>query len=524
MNSGAPSHRRGLRRTPSSSGTGECRTPRRDWSHLLPSSLLGLALAAFLVLTAACAAIDASAPATQPASAEQPLSTQPPPTATPAFAAATAILAPPPATAPTSPLPSPAASLQPTPLPTRPATPTSTAGPTASPTVVPPNFSGQDAWQHVSRLADDVGSRPNSTEATRRAAEYVLARLTAMGYQARLEPYTFAHFQERSTRLLQREPEEREIAARAFVYTGRGAVEAPLADCGLGQPSDFPESGLGGKVALIQRGGGITFQEKVSSALRAGAGGVLIINDRTGDFRGSLSEQASVPVAGISQANGRLLQGRLRQGPVVVGLEVDASSESRQGNNVVAGPSAASAGKKLVVIGAHYDSVAAGPGANDNASGVGVLLELADALRARNYPFELVFVAFGDEEVGLIGSRRYVEALSAEQRERIAAMINLDMVGVGEQMEIGGDQELERRVLRIAQQSGYPASELAARSGASSDHASFQEFGIPAVLIHRTEDSNYHTAQDRAEKVLPEHLEAAGKLVLRLLDDLSRSS
>jgi len=370
-------------------------------------------------------------------------------------------------------------------------------------------------------LADDLGPRASNTSTQQRAAQYIHNQLLALGYVAELQPYSFNQFKDNRVEMLQRQPDAVSFAAKAFSYSGSASVEGPMAGCGYGRPTDFPSAGLRGRIALIERGGGLAFQQKVSNAVARDAAGVVIFNDRTGDFWGALAQQAPIPVVSISQYDGKQLLDRLRSGSVVVSLKVNAATESYSGSNVVAS-SQRSAGMQKVVIGAHYDSVPVSPGANDNASGVGTLLALADALRGRKYSFEIEFVAFGDEEVGLIGSKKYVDALSPEERDRIVAMINIDMVGVGEQMEIGGETGLSSRALAIAQRGGYRVREMSARAGSSSDHASFIEAGIPAVFFYRADDPNYHTKLDTADRISADRLEATGDVVLQLLEKLGR--
>ena len=83
----------------------------------------------------------------------------------------------------------------------------------------------------------------------------------------------------------------------------------------------------------------------------------------------------------------------------------------------------------IIVVGAHHDSVAGAPGANDDASGTAMVLELARVFKTLPTDTELRFVTFGAEEVGLLGSEHYVSELSENEKNRIVGMFNLDMVG-----------------------------------------------------------------------------------------------
>jgi aminopeptidase YwaD len=142
-------------------------------------------------------------------------------------------------------------------------------------------------------------------------------------------------------------------------------------------------------------------------------------------------------------------------------------------------------------------------------------------LSARQYPYTLQFVAFGAEELGLFGSRHFVEQLSPEERRSIVAMINLDMVGVGEAWRFGGASGLAQRAEQAAAALGAPHGMLGGPVAGASDHASFLGAGISAVFVHRVTDPNYHTAGDRPEHVDPAALGQAGELVLRLLEELA---
>ena len=84
---------------------------------------------------------------------------------------------------------------------------------------------------------------------------------------------------------------------------------------------------------------------------------------------------------------------------------------------------------KVVVVGAHLDSVGPGPGINDNGSGSAALVEFAQALRGVNPKNKIRFIWFSAEESGLLGSEAYVASLPQSERSKIAAMLNFDMIG-----------------------------------------------------------------------------------------------
>jgi Zn-dependent M28 family amino/carboxypeptidase len=100
-------------------------------------------------------------------------------------------------------------------------------------------------------------------------------------------------------------------------------------------------------------------------------------------------------------------------------------------------------------------------------------------------------------------------------------MINLDMVGVGDASRVGGSDALVRLAQASAAQSGLSLGTLG-DGGGGSDHASFIRAGIPALFIHRTNDPNYHSPNDKAQFIDPANLQLAGQLALDVVAALER--
>lgn len=180
-----------------------------------------------------------------------------------------------------------------------------------------------------------------------------------------------------------------------------------------------------------------------------------------------------------------------------------------------------------LVIGAHYDGAGTGQAYSDNATGVGLLLELAGRLKRTSTPYTLVFVAFGAEEKGLLGSSYYVRSLSDGELRSIKGMIDLDAVaGGGDQLVVttqpGMPGWLRDDALAAAQQLGVPLTtspatgghEAGAWSGVSDDRP-FSLADIPTATFTPIDASAlardklstvWHTKADtvaRVEKASP---------------------
>jgi len=207
----------------------------------------------------------------------------------------------------------------------------------------------------------------------------------------------------------------------------------------------------------------------------------------------------------------------LSRGPVRARLLVDTLQEERPTSNVVARKPGREQPRRVVVVGAHYDSVPVAPGANDNASGVAVVLEVSRVLVNRSFPYTLAFVAFGAEELGLLGSQHYVRVAGQD----VVAMINVDVVGQGDRLlafNIAGRGPLLDLADRLARERGIS---LRVGRSAESDHVSFEQAGIPAIFLARPEITSIHTPEDVPASVSPQALEETAKFVVALVEELA---
>jgi aminopeptidase YwaD len=311
-----------------------------------------------------------------------------------------------------------------------------------------PTFSGSSALQHVQALAVGIGSRVAGSPTQSQTHQYLMARYQELGYQVELQPFTITAYQDRGSSVALN---GQTVSANTLQYSAGGSAQGELVEAGLGSPADYEDAGVVGKVALVTRGGEIRFAEKVSAAAAAGAVAIIVANNAPGNVNGSLVSPSTIPAVTVSQADGSALRQAIRAGGATVRVDVNASSDQSTGANVVA---TKPGGPQTVVVGAHMDSVAAGPGANDNGSGTSVVLELARVMANRQTPLTLKFVDFDAEEIGLIGSSYYVSQLSDAERQSIVGMVNLDMVGVGNESKVGGTESLQRLARASAARTG----------------------------------------------------------------------
>ena len=194
--------------------------------------------------------------------------------------------------------------------------------------------------------------------------------------------------------------------------------------------------------------------------------------------------------------------------------------------NVLAFPEVDPETERHLLVGAHYDTVVGSPGANDNASGVAVLLELARVLAARPARLPVVFVAFGAEEgrpgpehQSLGGSRHYAQGISPAAARNLAAMINLDMIGRGDALlstlRLNMKRGVHKKMLGLAGGLGVPVREHFTPQ--VSDSVPFASRGIETGWLWTGVEPAYHSPLDTLENITPETLDWAGRLTLAVI-------
>ncbi|MCX5013920.1 M28 family metallopeptidase [Streptomyces sp. NBC_00555] len=306
------------------------------------------------------------------------------------------------------------------------------------------------AYRHLAKfqqIADaNGGNRAAGTPGHAASAAYVHDTLKKAGYQVSYQDFDIyqAHTKTEKTTVLG--TEGRELATAAFTFTPStpaGGLSAPLALARVDETpgctaDDYPAGAFTGKIALVKRGA-CTFVEKQKAAAAAGALGVIVYNHSgTAPVRGGFSSPAEgvIPSAGITLADGEALTAAAGRGEVRVRLDLDQEHVKKTTRNVIAETRGGRA-DRVVTVGAHLDSVAEGPGINDNGSGSAGLLEVALRLadegannkgKGKQPANKVRFAWWSAEELGLLGSEHYVAQLSEKQKKDIALYLNFDMI------------------------------------------------------------------------------------------------
>ena len=301
----------------------------------------------------------------------------------------------------------------------------------------------QAALQEIAEQAG--GNRFAGTSGHDASVDYVIDQLEAAGYTPTTQTFSYEAFYEVSpSELSQTSPTPTTYVNgndfRVMSYSGSGNLTAPLArpsgddrGCYTADWSGFSA----GSIALVQRGtpagfpgGSCTFRIKTDNAIAAGAAAILVYNNVPGVVNGTLSATgglSAIPALGLTQSLGQSLISQLAGGPVVMTVETNTDSDILETENVFAETSGDP--NNVVMVGAHLDSVTAGPGINDNGSGSAAILETAIQMAKVNPRNKVRFAWWSAEESGLVGSNYYVNNLPQSERDKIALYLNFDMIG-----------------------------------------------------------------------------------------------
>lgn len=277
----------------------------------------------------------------------------------------------------------------------------------------------------------------------------------------------------------------------------------------------------------------------------------IIYNNADGLVSGTLGgvNETYAPAAGITQADGQALLAAANNGTSLVAssLVIDTEIATAYSNNVIATTKYATNTTDILFLGAHSDSVAAGPGINDNGSGSSGILEVAIQLAKGGYT-AIPTIKFGwwtAEEEGLLGATAYVASASAAELAAIRLYLNFDMIaspnyvlGVYDgdsssfpETDPGPAGSAEAEVVLAAWFDAQGLNHTASEFDGRSDYGPFLDAGIPSGGLDtgadgvKTEeeaavfggvagaiyDPNYHTAADNVTNLAPEAFEIMGK-------------
>ena len=391
------------------------------------------------------------------------------------------------------------------------ATPTEaeSAAPPQSAIDAPFDHDIERAMEHVRVLSVGIGPRVSGSQEARQTVAYIADAFRSYGYAVEVMEFEY------------------ETRFRAATVTVNGETIEGVA---LNGPATPPKSVEGRAVEVGARrsasfSGSIPVRNRNNPGYgdvlaymevdRNEATGLVIVNQARWPFYGFPIEAAdAIPVVLVSHTEaGRFALAVEDRATITVSIGPGRPMAA----NVIARP--AEGARCDILAGGHHDTVAAAPGAIDNASGIAIVLELARAFAVDGLDEGLCFATFGAEESGLFGSAALARAWE-ESGELPEIMVNFDVTARGEAVELIGSGGLVGRAVQLLSDAGIPSFPSAMPQGYGSDHQSFVDVGVPVLYFSDGDVSLIHTPGDviaEVEPVAVDRIGDAAALVLSVL-------
>jgi aminopeptidase YwaD len=393
------------------------------------------------------------------------------------------------------------------------------------------SFNGEKAFEYLKKLAVDIGSRPSGTDAERRSAEWILSEFKKLGLDARFEEFDAFTGSVKAKKLEVIEPYRKEIPCEVMPLSGStkpSGVTGNIIHLDS-YDEEYITKDVEGKI-IITSGGPANRHRAFAQLKKYTPAGIIIIESTPKAMAKNLwgsptyrKKYVDIPMVRVTFEDGvNLVKSEARS------IRLIAVTEEKpiKTQNVVAEIKGTLRPEEIIIVGGHYDTVLEVPGAGDNAGGTAIVLELARVFKESGSKRTMRFIAWGCEELGLLGSREYAkrlreasEAAKKEDEEAITDLentvlcLNLDVHGglIGtNSAKVLGPPELTAAVKLLSKEKGvvFDVSE----SVYSSDGTPFSAVGVPSVSLSRNTPTNLlmHSVEDEIKWLSPEVLRKHG--------------
>ncbi len=412
---------------------------------------------------------------------------------------------------------------------------------------------GSQANDHINMLCDSIGVRWGGSEGERRAAEYIGSRFEEYGlHGTSMEEFDLDTWEATASSIKIAGEEDRPIDIRPSLFCPPVTATAPLVDVGFGMAHEVEplRASLGGAIGLIA-GGYEPFSPPESLTIRLerlaalgvvacitpyAAGGRRTMHGHAGDWHDDDPNSVPLPLVHTSREDGALLARRAAAG-ATVSVVVESHRIAARSTNVFGDMAGDRWPDEWLILTAHHDTTVDSPGANDNASGSTVVMEVARLLARLKREQgvgpgrSIRFITFGSEEQGLQGSRAYVERhYGQDTKPRL--VINLDELGTGSMKGVALQfPELRPLIKRQLDEMGEGLKcHVIAQLDATGDQYHFARKGIQSGMLWRwrfvgrhPDVAFGHSSSDTVDKVRIRELKEYAGLLSRLLLRISHT-
>ena len=301
-----------------------------------------------------------------------------------------------------------------------------------------------EAYQQLKKATETIGHRATGTENGRKAEEYAADLLRSYGYEVSFQEFTFSGWNRKSLDL---KINNQSIKAVALAHSPANVnLSGELIDLGNGLEEDYKKNAdkVKGKIVFAALGlldetpneiENLHRSEKTALAEKYGAKGIILFNRPAGGIllTGTASVTGKIikiPAINISLEDGLKIKENLTKGKEIAKIKMKNDVGQMKGRNIIAKKIGSQFPNEKIVLGGHLDSWDLATGAIDNGVGSFSVMDIARTYKKLNLQNDrtIEFVLFMGEEVGLVGSKHYVnQALKDGSINQIKAMSNMDM-------------------------------------------------------------------------------------------------
>ncbi len=406
-------------------------------------------------------------------------------------------------------------------------------------------ISGRRALGYIEDLVA-VGDRFVGSEGDRKAADYVRERFRGCGLEVEDREFTTLGYSHSRAELRLGGEAFEAIPPYFSPPTPAGGVRGGLVFVAGGEKADYDGLDVSGKIAVLQETGlgyaRFWMGTFAALAARKGAVAMVVIHPLPWPYRMSMEAgngklesrfcDEQIPVVSVSAIDGCRLMHAIGAGRAEAEMVVESQMPEVTSWNVSGILRGRERPLERLVVHAHRDH-GLHPGANDNGSGFGTMLEIAQAFVGSEPRRSIEFLCTTAEEGVTKGIAAYVEA---QQREgklgEIRAAIDLDMFGTGGKLKlvelglwpdcdpIPHTEWLMRWIERVADELGYDVGRMTATWGVA-ESGRLIEAGVPAAWFWRPDDFYYHSVHDTLDKLDGNALKAVADITATTLWQLA---
>jgi aminopeptidase YwaD len=404
-------------------------------------------------------------------------------------------------------------------------------------------LSASQIFRHVERLCS-FGPRTIGSSGDENSVEYLEGELRSCGAGFETVDFEIAASRESRAQLTVSGARGRFIEClpnyRSAPSPPGGITNCNVVDVAQGTETGYEGKDVAGAIVLATEGG-MHPVPKSELAARSGAVGCVWVNGHPGGListYGLARYGSKIPVVSISYEDGEFLRHLLSNGAVSLSMRVDTDLEKTSGKHVIGVVRGMQLPDEVCVLCAHRETVPGSPGANDNASGVAIVLEVLKSMASRG-PRRTIWGLFSTgEEGGAIGMRAFVAGNEAKLKP-VKAVLNMDVLGEGTKLAVITEGKwpdrtvmtsrgLNRVLVEAASDLGFCLEPSVSNMGLA-DTEAFVEAGIPGAWIERmgwTEEIGWrylHTPQDLPATIDVNALKVGADILMVALLRLDRS-